>query len=198
MRTPHVQVDQRRGKALVAQQAADRQQIDARFQQCRGETVSHRVWRDGLADPRVGRRPLAGLLDGGSRKRDIRRLAREKIVGRTGGSPIPAKFAEQAGRERHQPLFVPLAVADEDLHPLAVDVCGLQVRGFAQPQAGGVTRCQHCPALCDCDKESCWCLSKMRREAERPSFVLPACLRAEKAQVLFIETTGTTGRDQRS
>ena len=57
--------------------------------------------------------------------------------------PVLAEFLQQPRRERHESLLAPFAVPDVELHPRAVDVGDLQVRGFAQPQARRIQGQQH-------------------------------------------------------
>ena len=52
----------------MAQQFADRQQVDSRFEHARGVRVAQGVRRDGFADSGHRRRHLAGSLDRGRRE----------------------------------------------------------------------------------------------------------------------------------
>ena len=93
---PHVQIDHGRGETAVSQQPADGQQIDSRFQQSRRITVSQRVRRDGLVDPRQRRRHLAGLLDRGARQGNVERLAGKEERRRSHLFPVRAEFRAAA------------------------------------------------------------------------------------------------------
>ena len=50
---------------------------------------------------------------------------------------------QQPRRERHEPLLVPFAVHDLELHPLAVDVGHLQVSRFGDAQPRRIQGQQH-------------------------------------------------------
>ena len=134
VRPPHVEVDQRGGETLVTQQAADGQQVDARFQESRGVTVSQGVRSHLLVDPCLGSCQFAHFLNRGAGQRRVWRLAREKIIGRPCLLPIIPQLLQQPWRDGHESFFVPFAVGNADLHTLAVDVLWPQMSGFAQSQ----------------------------------------------------------------
>lgn len=70
-----MQILHRRAETRMAEQATDRQQIDARFQEVRRKTVPQRVGSDGTQDAGLHCRRLADLLNGGRREGNIGRPA---------------------------------------------------------------------------------------------------------------------------
>jgi hypothetical protein len=118
----------------MSQELADRQQIDSRFEHAGRVRVPQSMGSDILADCGLGHRQLACLLNRGSRKGRVRRLARKKIVAWPLEFPILAKLLQQPWRDGHDSFFASFSVGDTDLSPLAVDVGDAEMGGFGQPQ----------------------------------------------------------------
>jgi hypothetical protein len=57
----------------------------------------------------------------------------------SGDGRAGAQDLQQLGGEHDVAVFLPLAVLDAQVHPLAIDRRNREVHGFRDPKAGGVT-----------------------------------------------------------
>ena len=93
------------------------------FEEMGREAVPQGVDGDVLAQPgvcgRPGRRPCR--TDFAVKGRSGTLPGEEPVV-RPGRLPVLAENGEQSGREHHVAVLVPLALADADDHPTAIDV----------------------------------------------------------------------------
>ena len=87
------------------------------------------------------------LLNRRRLQRHIGRLAGEQIVRRTIDFPVLAKFVQQSRRHRNDACLLAFAIADSQLHPLAVDVAVSQfhvVRHAASELGDAILPRCHC------------------------------------------------------
>ena len=61
--------------------------------------------------------------------------------------PVAAQQREQIGREHHEAIALPFALAYADDHAVGVDIRALQVTEFGDTHAGGIEGGEHGPML---------------------------------------------------
>jgi len=118
----------------MTEQHLDGAQISAGFEQVRGVTVSQRVWRDMLPDPRALRclsasfpRNLGG--DGNVRSPILQRAGKQ-IVLRLHPTPIDTERVQKFFAQGNITVMSAFPLADVNHHPLAVDIGDLKTAQF--------------------------------------------------------------------
>ncbi len=142
-----MEVNHRPGKALVAEQSADRQQVHAGFQKSGRVRMAKCVRHDGLLDPRFERGDLEGSLDRGAVDRRIGMLAWEQEIGGLVDLPVLSQDAQEPRRHRDKPILVAFSLANFEQHPIRIDVGDRQIRTLREPQPGRIERRQKCPVF---------------------------------------------------
>jgi hypothetical protein len=137
----HVQVTRGGIEKPVAQQFANRDQVHAGFEQVSGERVPQAVHATPALDPR----PLFGLIeDPGKRIFAVVPLASgEQPVVRLDGPPVATQFLQQLRRKQAVAVPIAFAGANQDHHPVRMNVSDLELDHFAGTQAGSISRHQH-------------------------------------------------------
>src|SRR5262245_55717647 len=113
----------RRGvEAAMAQQNLDGPQVGPAFEQMGREAMAQSVDRDVLAQSGVRASLAADLVDGVGWDGLIRQGAGEEVAAGPNRLPVGTEDLQQPRREHDVAVLLPLALANADHHPLAVDV----------------------------------------------------------------------------
>ena len=127
----------------MSKQQLDRAKVRSGFEQMNGKGVAQGMGGDRLDDSGSPPRRLAGALNGESRDRPARDVARKEATLRTLGAPISSQEVQQPGREHHLTILPPLALFHPDHHPPTVDCRRRQRERFGDAQTRSVAKGQY-------------------------------------------------------
>ncbi len=161
----------RRGDRRVAEEALDRVQVDAGFEQRRRTRMAQRVNPAWLHEARAPFRRLVRPLETGRIHRPITAARGKEPLDRPMDLPVSPQGVQQGRGEHGVPVLPAFALLDADRHPRRVDVGDPEMDHLVEPQAGGVGRHEHRPVF------------EIRRVGDQPLHVLPAEQRRELARL---------------